>query len=193
MGNYNRHAAVRYAIMWAKAKSRNPAYKNYSKRGGGDCTNFVSQCLAAGGWQMIPGRIPGGKHDGEAWYCNDSEGDNSNTWSSAQWFYNFLDGSPRVTKCDEDDLWPGDIVMLQAPDFSSPDHAMIVTYITELSTFEGEEKQICLSYHDDDQLHNPLDEIKSRYSKKTKYFYFHVNDIFKDYDPSQEVEPGWGT
>ena len=69
---------------------------------------------------------------------------------------------------------------------------MIVTYITELSTFEGEEKQICLSYHDHDQLHNPLDEIQSRFSKKTKYFYFHVNDIFKDYDPSQEVEPGWG-
>jgi hypothetical protein len=187
MGIYNRYAAVQYATKWAL--SRNPAYKNYSGAGyGGDCTNFASQCLAAGGWQMIPG----GKRDADAWYCDDNDGDNSNTWSSAQWFYWHLDRSPRTRALDDpDDLLVGDIVMLQGPGFSHPDHAMIVTYITGLSTPEGEKKQICLSYHSTDKLNNPLDEIQSRYGKDTEYFYFRINDIFAAVDPGDRVMRNW--
>ena len=43
---YNRQLAAKYAMDWAE--SRNPQYKDYEKWGG-DCTNFVSQCLHAGG------------------------------------------------------------------------------------------------------------------------------------------------
>jgi hypothetical protein len=42
---YNREAAVKYANRWAL--SRNPIYYNFEELGG-DCTNFVSQCLFAG-------------------------------------------------------------------------------------------------------------------------------------------------
>jgi hypothetical protein len=187
MGFYNRVAAARYATKWAL--SRNPVYNNYSRHGyGGDCSNFASQCLAAGGWQMIQG----GKHDADAWYCNDDDGDNSNTWSSARWFYEFLDRSQRTTALDdENDLALGDIVMLQSPDFSHPDHAMMVTYITGMSTPEGERTQICLSYHSTDKLNNPLDEIKSRYGEKTKYFYFRIHDVFPDVDPGALVAKHW--
>ena len=188
MGIYNRYAAVRYATRWAL--SRNPAYKNYSASAGygGDCTNFASQCLAAGGWQMIPG----GRRDADAWYCNDNDGDNSNTWSSAGWFYEFLDRSPRTTALDDKDgLCLGDIVMLQGPGFSHPDHAMMVSYITWLSTPEGERKQICLSYHSTDRLNNPLDEIESRYGPETKFFYFHIDDIFPDLSPGARIARAW--
>lgn len=41
---YNIAAAVAYAKEWGGSK-RNPAYKEYD----GDCANFVSQCLKAGG------------------------------------------------------------------------------------------------------------------------------------------------
>ena len=44
---YNAAAAVAYAYKWGGSK-RNPAYKDYSSSGG-DCANFVSQCLRAGG------------------------------------------------------------------------------------------------------------------------------------------------
>ena len=43
---YNPQAAYNYAHQWAL--SRNPAYHDYSNEGG-DCANFVSQCLIAGG------------------------------------------------------------------------------------------------------------------------------------------------
>lgn len=43
---YNREKAVAYAHRWAYGF--NPAYGNFTDMGG-DCTNFLSQCLHAGG------------------------------------------------------------------------------------------------------------------------------------------------
>ena len=42
---YDRRAAVRYALDWAYA--RNPRFYDFENIGG-DCTNFISQCLYAG-------------------------------------------------------------------------------------------------------------------------------------------------
>ena len=42
---YDRQAAVDYAHRWAYA--RNPKFYDFENLGG-DCTNFVSQCLYAG-------------------------------------------------------------------------------------------------------------------------------------------------
>ncbi|MEW6558240.1 MAG: amidase domain-containing protein, partial [Elusimicrobiota bacterium] len=44
--SYDRIKAVNYADTWAYG--RNPVYHDYSEEGG-DCTNFVSQCLIDGG------------------------------------------------------------------------------------------------------------------------------------------------
>ncbi len=46
---YDRDMAVRYALAYAYVP--NPAYLHFASYGdgGGDCTNFISQCLAAGG------------------------------------------------------------------------------------------------------------------------------------------------
>lgn len=43
--DYDRRAAVRYALNWAFA--RNPRFYDFQDIGG-DCTNFVSQCMYAG-------------------------------------------------------------------------------------------------------------------------------------------------
>ena len=48
---YNINAAISYANEWAY--DRNPEYNDYSGMGG-DCANFVSQCLHAGGIPMDP-------------------------------------------------------------------------------------------------------------------------------------------
>lgn len=45
--SYNSQLAYNYAKTWAL--SRNPNYYDYSNEGG-DCANFVSQCLIAGGF-----------------------------------------------------------------------------------------------------------------------------------------------
>lgn len=47
-GEYNRKAALTYAKKWYN--SFNHEYYKYT--GGGDCANFVSQCLYAGGFKM---------------------------------------------------------------------------------------------------------------------------------------------
>ncbi len=60
---YNREAAVKYARRWAL--DRNPKYMDYDLWGG-DCTNFISQCL-------IDGEIPmdySGSNVLKKWYWN---------------------------------------------------------------------------------------------------------------------------
>ena len=46
---YNRKAALNYALKWALG--RNPNFYDYSELGG-DCANFASQVLLAGGAVM---------------------------------------------------------------------------------------------------------------------------------------------
>ena len=55
--NYNAANAVAYAKQWWNGY--NPAYNNYNGSGG-DCANFVSQCLIAGG-QSLSGCSTDGK------------------------------------------------------------------------------------------------------------------------------------
>jgi hypothetical protein len=61
--NYDRRAAVQYAERWWN--DYNPAYKKFEV----DCTNFISQCLHAGGAPMRgePDRNSGWWYNGESW------------------------------------------------------------------------------------------------------------------------------
>ena len=72
---YNATKAAEYAQQYAK--SYNPNYPNYNNAGG-DCTNFVSQCVYAGG---MPMRI--GSTDAY-WYYNSSG--RSPSWAGADYF-----------------------------------------------------------------------------------------------------------
>lgn len=45
LNEYDRDKAVSYARKWAL--SHNTMYKNYENYGG-DCTNYISQCIKAG-------------------------------------------------------------------------------------------------------------------------------------------------
>ena len=47
---YDPASAAAYARQWGGSK-RNPAYNDYTGSGG-DCMNFVSQCLRAGGLEL---------------------------------------------------------------------------------------------------------------------------------------------
>jgi len=66
--SYDRQAAKAYAHKWAIKEEPPPGensgynrrnYHDYTGRGG-DCTNFVSQCLRAGGIRFRGVRMPGG-------------------------------------------------------------------------------------------------------------------------------------
>ncbi|MFC4024581.1 amidase domain-containing protein [Oceanobacillus longus] len=115
--SYDRLAAVQYAEAWWN--SYNPAYRVFDV----DCTNYISQCLRAGGAPMWgkPVRERG------FWYA-------SNTWSfswavahSLRWY---LSGSKQGLKGKEveraDQLIPGDIICYDFQGDGRWDHNTIV-------------------------------------------------------------------
>ena len=76
--DYNRTKAVEYAHKWAYL--RNPAYYNFDAVGG-DCTNFVSQCLYEGCHIM--------NYNQYGWfYINGNE--KSPSWSGVEFLHKFL-------------------------------------------------------------------------------------------------------
>ncbi len=98
-----RTAAVEYANRWALG--RNPDYQNL---GDADCTNFVSQCLRAGGFQDEgDGGTPQiHRDDNGRWYYDDDtvRTDKSHTWGGAPNLHEYLlrndpkDGTPSGTE-----------------------------------------------------------------------------------------------
>lgn len=98
-------AEIDYARKWAF--SRNPAYYNFDKIGG-DCTNFVSQCLYAGGAVMNYTRDTG-------WYYN-SIHDRAAAWTSVEYFHRFIMNNRGVGPFGEavsiSRISPGDIIQL---------------------------------------------------------------------------------
>lgn len=103
--DYNRDKAIVYAQKWAYL--RNPKFYNYDGIGG-DCTNFVSQCIYEGCKTMNYDTING-------WFYNNAN-DKSPSWTGVEFLYKFLINNkgvgPFARKCSIEELEPGDIVQL---------------------------------------------------------------------------------
>lgn len=102
---YNREKAINYAHKWAF--NRNPAYLDFSKLGG-DCTNFISQCLYAGCNTMNPKPVYG-------WYYYNSY-NRTASWTGVQYLYEFLtkndSAGPFAEEVDISQIKLGDIIQL---------------------------------------------------------------------------------
>ena len=102
---YDRSKAVAYAHQWAHG--RNPAYYNFDRLGG-DCTNFVSQCLYAGCGVMNHTRDVG-------WYYH-SVNDRAAAWTGVEYLHRFLIGNqgtgPYGKEQPIQSSRPGDIIQL---------------------------------------------------------------------------------
>lgn len=102
---YNRQKVYEYAEKWAYG--RNPKYYNFDSVGG-DCTNFVSQCIFAGCEQMNYSLINGW------YYINGNK--KSPSWTGVEFLYNFLLSNngvgPSGKVCNIDNLNVGDVVQL---------------------------------------------------------------------------------
>lgn len=99
--DYDRLAAVKYAEHWWN--SYNPKYRKFDV----DCTNYISQCLYAGGAPMrgAPDRGKGWWYDASSW---------SFSWAVAHSLRWYLSGSTSGLKGKEmesaKDLVPGDVI-----------------------------------------------------------------------------------
>jgi hypothetical protein len=98
-------AQIEYARRWAL--SRNPAYYDFDSLGG-DCTNFVSQCIYAGGAVMNYTRDLG-------WYYI-SPRDRAAAWSGVEYFFRFMTTNKGVgpfgEQIDLSQAQAGDVVQL---------------------------------------------------------------------------------
>ena len=145
---YDRERAVEYAKAWAL--SRNPLFTDFTG-GGGNCTNFVSQCLLAGSSVMDFTPTFG-------WYYR-SQNDRAPAWTSVEFLYDFLTdsndfgGMPEkqgpfaevATSSMQIEL--GDVVQLanSSGDFY---HTLIISDFTQ--------NDILVCAHSDDALDRPL-------------------------------------
>ena len=137
---YDKLSAIKYAQKWAKA--RNPFYYNFDKLGG-DCTNFVSQCLFAGSGVMNYTNPLG-------WYYN-SLNDRASAWSGVEFLHNFLinnNGAGVFGKSDTlSQISIGDLIFLVKNEVELY-HSVIVTRI------DNQEIYVCA--HTFDALNRPL-------------------------------------
>jgi hypothetical protein len=116
-----------YQAMAAYAKRHwsnyNPAYPDFGGQGaGGDCTNFVSQSLKAGGWKHLSGYV----YDYTKWFGNADIQSHSfvgvNEWS---WFAQNSKRTTSLTNVYQLDV--GDVLQVDFDADGSKDHTMIVT------------------------------------------------------------------
>lgn len=102
---YNRSAAVIYALNWAFA--RNPRFYDFTDIGG-DCTNFISQCMYAGCDVMNYSRENG-------WYYISSD-DRAPAWTGVNFLREFLLSNRGTGVYGEETILPeiqrGDIIQL---------------------------------------------------------------------------------
>lgn len=114
---YDRRAAVQYAERWWD--SYNPDFRQFTV----DCTNYVSQCLLAGGAPMR-----GGSDRSKGWWYR--QNDWSYSWSVAHSMRWYLSGSTEGLQGKEVDspekLNPGDVICYDFEGDGRWDHTTIV-------------------------------------------------------------------
>lgn len=117
---YDRFAAVQYAHRWAYG--RNPAFYDFSELGG-DCTNFVSQCLFAGGNEMNFTPTYG-------WYYIDAN-QKAPAWTGVPYLHRFLlreqpTIGPKAELTGLENLEWGDVIQLSFEGIEYQHTALVV-------------------------------------------------------------------
>ena len=160
---YDRGEAVAYAHRWAY--SRNPKYYDYEELGG-DCTNFASQCLYAGGGVMNFTPDLG-------WYYIDAN-QKAPAWTGVSYLHQFLTRGnqsvgPAAVPCALEDLMPGDIVQLafEGERFA---HSPVVVAADRPQNLS----QVLVAAHSYDSDNRPLSTYPIR-----KIRFLHITGIYR--------------
>jgi len=166
MANFNRVRAREYALDWCQ--KRNPAFPDYSSSngGGGDCTNFVSQVMLAGGWTVSWGSLL----SPTSWWSGNKK--STYSWSVAQTFRIYLGMSKRAALCEASDLAWGDILFVVPRSLGSNKaaHAMVVTRVGRRS-HPWDDVYLC--GHSNDRRDMPLKNVGSPENLE----FWHVSDV----------------
>ncbi|MFJ9536831.1 amidase domain-containing protein [Streptomyces sp. NPDC101225] len=119
-------ARYRYTAMAAYAekywKNYNTAYRQYNADGG-DCTNFLSQSLHAGGWKQVTHSTT----DYGTWYSKKAA--DSDTWIGVNewsWFTQTTKRTTALAYAYQMDV--GDVLQIDFDKDGAKDHSMMTTY-----------------------------------------------------------------
>ncbi|MBF6055330.1 hypothetical protein AF335_08145 [Streptomyces eurocidicus] len=119
-------AGYNYAAMAAYAekywRNYNPAYRKFNSEGG-DCTNFISQALRAGGWKNDSGSATDYRN---WWYDGTAQ---TTSWVGAnEWAWFTLSSKRAVNLANVYQMDVGDILQMDFDGDGSKDHSMMTTY-----------------------------------------------------------------
>ena len=149
---YERMRAVEYARKWAF--SQNPLFSSF-KGIGGNCTNFVSQCVYAGTCRMNYRPTFG-------WYYV-SLNNRAPAWTGVEFFYNFLTSNlgvgPFGEEISPDALELGDVIQLGRNEGGFYHTLLVVGF---------EEDDILVSAQTDDAYNRPLSTYTYDYARYIK-------------------------
>lgn len=125
-GTYSREKAASYAVNKAYTPDGFGSGKTGYYDWGANCTNFVSQCMRAGGWKDVTGWY---SSNNAWWYTGLWPKYGSYTWAGAENFYWFLNNSGRATRIyNPYNLWFGDVIQYDFNKDNSIDHVQICHY-----------------------------------------------------------------
>ncbi len=171
---YNRRAAVEYAHKWAFG--RNPAFYDFSEIGG-DCTNFASQCLYAGGGIM--------NYAPDGWYYIDPN-NRAPAWTGVVFFWDFMtrgefSTGPWGISTTPNLIRPGDFVQIRFKE--SGDifaHTPVVVSVGNPPSLSS----ILVAAHSNDADNRPL----STYENVDELRFLHILGIFQQEEETQGRE-----
>lgn len=165
VGGYNAANAVAYAERYWN--TTNPVYPRFTD----DCTNFISQCLHAGGIPMVMS-----KEMGKGWWIRTGKGASwSYSWTVAHSLYLLLkSGGPpmrAVTKSSAADLVPGDIICYDFDGNGRFQHNTIVV------AKDGNQMPLVNAHTTDSSMRYWAYEDSTAYTPKIRYAFFHIRGM----------------
>ncbi|MFF9772162.1 amidase domain-containing protein [Streptomyces sp. NPDC013978] len=156
-GAYNYKAMATYTEKYWK--NYNPAYRKYNAAGG-DCTNYLSQGLLAGGWKQISTVTP---EEYDTWYyASNGTADawiGVNEWS---WFTQTAKRTTALANVYQMDI--GDVLQVDFNKDGSKDHSMMTTYRSASGV-------PYLTYHDADTYRRSVASIIASYPTANYFAY----------------------
>lgn len=161
---YDREEAVAYARQWWNG--RNPAFPSFTD----DCTNFISQCLYAGGAPMR-----GAQDRSTGWWMQPENGIWSFSWTVAHSLRWYLETSKRGLTATRvyspTELEIGDVIAYDFTGNDRIDHTTIVTSIRGGVPY--------VHAHTSNSADRPYHYRDSTAATpQMRYYYFHISDNF---------------
>ncbi|MDX3642419.1 amidase domain-containing protein [Streptomyces sp. MB09-02B] len=156
-GAYDYKAMATYTEKYWK--NYNPAYRKYNAAGG-DCTNYLSQGLLAGGWKQISTVTP---EEYDTWYY--ASNGTADAWIGVNEWSWFTQTAKRTTPlANVYQMNIGDVLQVDFDKDGSKDHSMMTTYRSSSGV-------PYLTYHDADTYRRSVASIIASYPTANYYAY----------------------